>query len=373
MKITKIQQQFSELLKAGLWGKVADCTLFGTDTDWMELMMMAKRQACMGVVYDGVLTLPKEVQPARVLFLQWSNIVARIEEDNEFLNGKLAEVFALYQENGFHPVLLKGQGVAQCYRNPLHRNSGDIDVYIGDADYAKANALLRKEATSESEENNKHASIHWRGVTIENHRIMTHLNAPGSNRFFIKTLNEWYPQQARSLKVGECEVPVCPVEFDITFVLIHSVLHFLNEGVGLRQICDWTCMLHTHGKLLDKERLVALLKGIGMLKAARAFGVIATKFLGLPTEYLPFELNRKDEELGEWLLQDVLEGGNFGWYYKDKEQRPKGYWAGKWYTFTRAFKRCKELGRLAPAEARWYPLYLAYASAKMQIKFRLKR
>lgn len=372
MKITKIQQQFSVLLKAGLWGKEGDASLFGGDTDWMELMMMAKRQACMGVVYDGILTLPKELQPPRGIFLQWSNIVALIEEDNEFLNGKVAEVFTLYRENGLHPVLLKGQGVAQCYRNPLHRNSGDIDVYIGNADYEKANALLREEATSEHEENNKHASIHWRGVTIENHRIMTHLNAPGCNSFFVKALNEWYPQGARSLKVGGYEAAVCPVEFDITFVLIHSVLHFLNEGVGLRQICDWTCMLHAHGRKMGKEHFLYLLKGIGMLKAARAFGVIATEFLGLPPEDLPFELKKKDYELGEWLLHDVLEGGNFGWYYQNKKKRPKGYWAGKWHTFTQAFQRCRELGRLAPAEARWFPLYLAYASAKMQIKLRLK-
>ncbi len=372
MKLTKIQQQFSALLKAGLWGKEADVSLFGADTDWMELMMMAKRQACMGVAYDGVLTLPKELQPARGIFLQWSNIVALIEENNDFLNEKLSEVFTLYRENGLHPILLKGQGVAQCYRNPLHRNSGDIDIYIGDADCKKANALLRKESTGEHEENDWHASIYWRGVTIENHRIMTHLSAPSSHAFFVKALNEWYPQGARSLKVGECEATVCPVEFDVVYVLIHSVLHFLNEGVGLRQVCDWTCMLRTYGQKMDKERFLYLLKGVGMLKAARAFGVVATEFLGLPSEDLPFMLKKKDYELGEWFLQDVLEGGNFGCYYKDKKERPKGYWANKWYTFERAFRRCWDFGRLAPAEARWYPFYLAYASAKMQIKFRLK-
>ena len=372
MNITKEQQQFSALMKAGLWGMAADVSLFAEETNWMELMMMAKRQACMGVVYDGVLTLPSDLQPPRGISLQWATIVAQIEEDNEFLNGKLAEVFALFRENGIRPVLLKGQGVAQNYRIPWHRNSGDIDLYIGDADYAKANALLRKESTGESEENNKHASIHWRGVTIENHRIMTHLNAPGANIFFLQKLKEWFPHNARPLKVGAYEAAVCPLEFDATFVLIHSVLHFLNEGVGLRQICDWTCLLHAQSKNMDKVRLLQLLNGVGLMKAARAFGFIAVEFLGLPKDVLPFVLTEKDYVLGEWLLHHVLEGGNFGWYYKDKEKRPKAYWAGKWYTFTRAYHRCREFGRLAPAEARWYPVYLAYASAKTQIKLRLK-
>lgn len=371
MNVTKIQRQFSELLKAGLLGKEIDDSLFDADTDWMELMMMAKRQACIGVVYDGILSLPKKLQPARGVFLQWTYLVAQIEEDNESLNKKLIELFALYRDQGLHPILLKGQGVAQCYRNPMHRNSGDIDVYIGDADYRKANEILREEVTSESEENNKHTSMHWRGVIIENHRIMAHLNAPGANNFFCRALEKWYPEKAHAVTIEGCEVHVCPVEFNITFVLIHSVLHFLNEGVGLRQICDWTCMLHAYRNEMDRKRLLELLNGVKLMKAARAFGVIATEYLGLSKEDLPFELSAKDYELGEWLLLDVLEGGNFGWYYKDKEERPKGYWKGKWYTFRRAFKRCRELGRLAPAEARWYPLYLAYASAKTQVRLRM--
>ena len=370
--LTKEQRQFSALLKAGLWGTPADVSAFDHQTDWMELLLMAKKQACIGVVYDGVLTLPAELQPPRSISLQWATIVAQIEEDNEFLNGKLAEVFTLYRDNGIYPILLKGQGVAQNYRIPLHRNSGDIDVYVGDADYEKANALLRKEASGGSEETNKHASIHWRGVTVENHRIMTHLNAPGSNQYFVDYLKGWYPNGSRTLNVGGYNVAVCPLEFDITFVLIHSVLHFLNEGVGLRQICDWTCMLSAQYENIDRKSLLDLFEGVGLMKAARAFGVIAVEFLGLPPAYLPFDLSEKDYLLGEWLLHDVLEGGNFGWYYKDMEKRPKGYWSGKWYTFNRAFRRCRELGRIAPAEARWYPLYLAYASAKAQLKLRLK-
>lgn len=371
MNLTKEQQQFSALMKAGLFGITADKSLFEGKTDWMGLLLMAKKQACIGIVYDGVLTLPSKCQPPRGIFLQWSTIVAQIEEDNEFLNSKIAEVFTLYKQHGIHPILLKGQGVAQNYLNPLHRNSGDIDLYIGEDDYDKANAILRKESTRESEESNKHASITWRGVTIENHRIMTHLNAPASNKYFNRTLKEWFPQGSRKLDIHGFTTDVCPLEFDATFVLIHSVLHFLNEGIGLRQICDWTCMLHAQSKVMDKKRFLQMLDGVGLMKAARAFGAIATDFLGLSAENLPFKLTKKDYILGEWLLHDVLEGGNFGWYYENKKERPKGYLAGKWHSYSSTFKRCLELGKLAPAEARWYPLYLVYAFLKMQLKRKL--
>ena len=94
------------------------------------------------------MTLPSELRPSRGIFLQWSNIVARIEESNEHLNEELKNVFTLYQANGLTPILLKGQGVALNYRQPKRRQCGDIDVYLGE-DMEKANDLLRKEATHE--------------------------------------------------------------------------------------------------------------------------------------------------------------------------------------------------------------------------------
>ena len=96
------------------------------------------------------------------------------------------------------------------------------------------------------------------------------------------------------------------------------------------------------------------------------FGVVAVNYLGLPMEDLPIPYTQKDIETGEWLLNDIWQGGNFGQHNQNRKQRPKGYWSGKWYTFTRATQRCREFGALAPAEARWYPLMLAVHSAQVQ-------
>lgn len=371
MSITIEQEQFFSLLKAGLWGEKADASLFTADTDWMTVFMLAKKQALLGIVFDGIQTLPKNLRPERGLYLQWCNIVAKIEQENLMLNAKLKEVFSLYKENKITPVLLKGQGVAQNYRCPEHRQCGDIDVYVRGNDYTLANALLRKEGTDQLEECNKHTNILWRGTNIENHRIISHLSAPRANHFFQKVVAQWFPHGACEININRYKVLVPPVDFNIVFILMHSILHYLNEGVGLRQVCDWACLLHTQQQKMDSHAVNEFLMRIGLYRAAKAFGALAVKWLDLPEHELPFSLDEHDVKRGDLLLSHILESGNFGQYDPQKRERPKGYWSGKWHTFHRAWNRSRKFGELAPAEARWQPLMLALASAKMQIKKKL--
>ncbi len=372
--MTVTQERFFALVRAGLWGTPADATLFPKETDWEELYRCARAQALLGIVFDGVQTLPTECRPPRMLYLQWCNALYQIEENNKLLNRELANVYALCREHGIEPVLLKGQGVAQNYREPLHRHCGDIDLYIGNENFEKVNALLRKEATSEHEENFKHTSMHWHGVPVENHRVLNNLNAPCADSRFQDEIKRWHnTNETRQTQIGACKVSVPPLAFDTVYILLHSILHALNEGIGLRQICDWTNLLYSQREELDKEQAKKLLSEYGLSKSARIFGVIAVNYLGLPVECLPIPYNKEDVTTGKWLLEDIWNSGNFGQYNAKKKRRPKGYWSSKWYTITQMTIRCWNMRRLAPAEAFWYPIVTALHSIRMQWQFRVMR
>lgn len=371
--MTTLQEQFFELIRAGLWGKQANPQLFDNQTDWKEIYRSARAQALLGVVFDGVQSLPKDKLPPRALYLQWCNVVLQMEENNRLLNRELGNLYALLHKEGIEPVLMKGQGLAQNYREPLHRQCGDIDLFTGLDHYERANELLRLEASSEEEELYKHASFTWHGVIVENHRIMTQLSAPGANRRLQREIRRWYTGgDCRKRTIGAAEVTLPPLPFDTVFVLLHAVQHFLDEGIGLRQICDWACMLHAQRDLPGKEETTALLKSLGLEKAARAFGVIVVRYLGLSAEHLPVPFQAADIHTAEWLLTDIWAGGNFGKHNAGQSKRPEGYWSGKWHTFVRVLKRSREWGAIVPQEARWHPLALALHSASMQWKKRVR-
>lgn len=369
-----IQKQFFALVQTGLWGTPIEKGLFDSHTDWQQIYHIARMQTLLGITFDGMQELPQELRPKRELYLRWCNTLLQIEENNRLLNRELANVYELYRANQIEPVLLKGQGVAQNYRNPLHRQCGDIDLYIGNRNYKTANELLRQEATDECEENHKHTTIHWHNIDIENHRILSSLSVPFSNRKFQKEIARWHgTTECRNLNIEGCKVTLPPLSFDAAYILAHSALHFLNEGIGLRQICDWANILHANRNEIDLEKTAKLLQQWGLHKAARIIGVIAVNYLALPMEELPIPYTEKDLSTGKWLFDEIWQGGNFGRYDPKFQQRPKGYWSGKLYTFNRAFRRCRDFSSLAPAEARWYPIILALHSAQMQWKKLLNR
>ena len=106
---------------------------------------------------------------------------------------------------------------------------------------------------------------------------------------------------------------------------------------------------------MDATTLLRQLQDLGLLHAAQAFGYIAVTRPGLPANRLPFPLEGT-KQIGEQLLEDILSTGSFGRRDNRIKPRPKGYWAGKWYTFCRATRRCNELRQFAPYEALWYPV-----------------
>lgn len=175
-----IAKQLFNLVKAALWQTAADGSLFGEQTDWQAIYKLARKQTVMGIAYDGMLTLPADLQPQRALKLQWSNALMQREDNNHLLNQRIETLFRHYQAAGLKPLLLKGQGVAQSYPHPEHRQPGDIDVCIGEQDYERANRLLAELGGEIESESVKHSHGHWQGVTVENHYLLTQFASPSA-------------------------------------------------------------------------------------------------------------------------------------------------------------------------------------------------
>lgn len=372
------RQQFFALLRAGLWGEAAEATLFASDTtNWRLLYDMARAQAVLGIAFDGMESLPPKCRPPRGIYMQWCDAVARIEVANAQLNRVMCHVTALYQEEGIVPVVLKGQGVAAHYRHPERRQCGDVDIYVSPRHYRRANQLLADQlAVRAGEESRKHASFQYLGVHIENHRLIGTMNNPVANCCFQRIIHRWYPRQTAMLVLNaaragaelDATISVPPVDFNRIYLLQHAFTHFLNSGIGLRHVCDWCCFLNdTHADQYDRYSMNRQLARLGLTNAARAFTYIAVVHLGLPESKVPFTFDAQaSAPLGERLLEDIWCTGNFGQHDARIAPRPEGYWAGKWYTFTRATRRCRELRQFAPSEARWYAVTLVRGTLAIQ-------
>lgn len=326
------------LLRNAMWGSPSDIS---GATDWDAVLLLARQQTVLGLVAEAVKNLPEESRPGIEHMRRLQHHMLTSYHAHAMLDGKLAEVVAFLNQHGISPVLFKGQGLARNYPDPVLRQCGDIDLYVG-KDYDKACSLVIDAfGTSEHNlESIKHMHLDSDGVTIELHRIAEHL--PGliqNKRFQQWTIFHLQQSKRRQVNIRDVSVELPPYNFDAIYIMNHTWHHFVNGGIGLRQLCDWVLYLHRFHAEIDPVVLRKDLKRMGLLKVWYLFGNIAVNHLGLPVQECPLYEGRYSNE-SDKMLDRILEEGNFGRYSKTKKiKRPEGYAEGKFHSFKTTTKR----------------------------------
>ena len=116
VKTDKSIQAFFALLRVGLWEK-ADANLdVNEKVDWEKVYQLAEEQSVVGLVLAGI--EHSYVKPSRNLLLQWIGEVQILEQQNKAKNDFVARLIENLRKADVYSVLVKGQGVAQCYEKP---------------------------------------------------------------------------------------------------------------------------------------------------------------------------------------------------------------------------------------------------------------
>ena len=157
--IKDTERVFFELLKAGLWSDINPYIRIDGATDWNYIYRLAQEQSVQGLVLSGIEGLRAkgiELSVPKVLLLQWIGEVQVIEQRNKAMNVYIAEIIEEMKSVGIYTLLVKGQGLAQCYNRPNWRSSGDVDLLLSKDNYEKAKAfILPKGVFTEPEEAGK--------------------------------------------------------------------------------------------------------------------------------------------------------------------------------------------------------------------------
>ena len=216
--------------------------------DWDACYQFAKRQTLVGVLFDGIQRLPKELAPARPLLLRWLSDSESIRRRNMRMDRASAYIYNKVSAAGFRCCILKGQGNALLYPHPSSRTPGDVDVWVmANREELRHIALSLTEGDGSSlQESLNHIGLTVHGVSVELHSTPALLNSPLHN----SRLQRWLKRNADlqcsnriALPNNAGEVAVPTVSFNIIYQLCHLFHHCFYEGVGLRQIVDYFFVL----------------------------------------------------------------------------------------------------------------------------------
>ena len=306
-----LTEKFLQLLRLSIGSSAEEPDIAAEE--WPEIHDMSAKQSLQALMFCGVERLPEDKRPPHELRLRWIVECQRAEMGNRKLNAAVVAVAEWFRKRGFRSCLLKGQGNAMMYPQPLRRMPGDIDLLLeGEPD-----AVIR---FVHGIDKNAEARYHhiefpsYKGIPVEIHYRPRFLRNPIHNHRLQKYFVQQSDRQFSNIVTtedGSCySAPT--TDFNVIFQLSHIYGHLYEEGIGLRQLIDYYYLLYKYDKEKhDKSALRRQLKRMGMYGIAGAVMYILRDKLHIDESLL---IVPADERRGRVLLDDIFEGGNFGFY-----------------------------------------------------------
>ena len=307
------EKAFFALVRAGLWEK--DVRLSHLDSkDFTKVYRLAEEQSVTGILLAGI--EHSDVKPPQDLLLQWIGDVQFIEQQNQAMNVFIAGLVDKMRAAGIDTVLVKGQGVAQCYERPLWRSCGDIDWLLSHDNYEKAKVFLSPLASSIENEGKfgKHLGMTIDSWVVELHGTLHTGLSARLDRVIDDTQSLVHHQgEIRTWQNGETRVDLPSPNNDVIFIFTHFLKHFYKGGLGLRQICDWCRLLWTYREVIDRCLLERRITEMRLMSEWKAFAAFAVERLGMPVEAMPlYSSARKWARKVQRIQSFVMRVGNMG-------------------------------------------------------------
>ena len=335
------EEVFFSLLRNAFWGTPVEIP--EGFADWGKVARTAKIQSALGVAGDIMLSDPgiasaiSQELRTRIKTFIMANIMTHGK-----LNGVLVNVVSQLSAAGIRPVLLKGQGLAQYYPKPELRQCGDIDLYVGLERYADSYDVVKPLATQIDDrkalEVGKHYDFFVGKVAVEMHRYSDRYPTSRLDRIYQEVSLRGLNENLVPLVFSSQEVYTPSDEYNAFYIFSHLFHHFLINGLGARQLCDWMLFLRSRSSHIDMQSLKTTLGRLDMLKPWQAFGCVLVKYFGMPADSFPF-YDAAQEGKAAKIVKRLLNEGNFG---KERDVYKK---RGKIYIINKTWAMFAHIGR----------------------------
>ncbi len=321
-KLTPIQELLLALLRAQLWLKlVDDIVLPSSLEEWDELINLGYKQTVICFIAKACLRHPDAGNIPSDIKEEFEAVLEENKRIHEHHNAVLIELITKFEEQGLHPILLKGQGIAQMYPEPELRQCGDIDLYFCSDEYEQAEVYIKSIEDDNDEHiiNYNHYETHYNGMTVEVHKHTSWIPNPFAN----KRLQQFAAEEMKRPDIISIEGKTISIPspiYNIVSVFAHMWHHFEDHGVSLRQMCDVAIMIRYYGieeqdSKIDTLKLKIILVKISHIKFWKILGCFFSDYLGFPKDKFALYEDRYSER-SRIMLSLVLADGAFN--YKPK-------------------------------------------------------
>lgn len=298
-----VERKFFQLLRLAI-GSSMEVPQIAKE-EWPAIYALAQKQALLGIAFDGMRKMEASAEVDPDLLMTWMGKCKLIERRNYKHLAAVVKAVGWFRKKGFRSCILKGVDNALLYPNPMHRVSGDIDVWV-EGRPSEVIAFVRSIAPKEKASYHHIEFPRLDDIPVEAHYRPCYLQNPWHNHrlqgFFATMAQEQFAHEVR-VEQGAFATPTA--SFNAIYQLVHVYNHLFQEGIGLRQLLDYYFIMLNVEHGVSKESLCHL----GLWKFAGAVMYVLHEVFDLPEDKM---IAPMDERRGRLLLEDVLRGGNFG-------------------------------------------------------------
>ena len=291
-------------------------TALPRDADWCTVLQEAKQQAVLPLVFHAA----REFLPAGIA----GELEERIDEmlvNNMAMEYDHVELHRCMEEARIPYVVMKGSASASYYPQPMLRMMGDVDFLVRPEDAARAGEALKALGFRETAERDNpiHQAYRRDGDPLHSAEWELHWQPNGiPGNAAGEKLQELLSDSIGTACLRETENGCYRVPDAFhhgLMLLLHTAMHLIHSGVGLRHLCDWAVFAAQFSETDFRARFEAPLRETGLWEFAGTLTALCVRELGCPDPGWPGE---RAPELLDALLLDILSGGNFG--KKDRQR-----------------------------------------------------
>lgn len=297
--------------------KIVGYQLFGgerpkVNADMLDVLKEAKSQTVFTTVFpylqDSLLNNhPKEYETQqedyfRHLILNTNNF----QEHNE--------LHELMNASSIPYVTIKGLSSTYYYPDSSMRDMGDVDFLVYEKDFENAKKAVLDagfEIDHGDESDSIHIAFKRAPMSIwEQHRSINGVPDGKIGELIQREIGTTI-ETAQLIKLDGAECMIPDKYHHGLIIMLHMISHMTSEGIGLRHLCDWAVFADK----LENDEFVGLFKDkferFGLWKYAQIMTAVSEKYLGIKHKQW-IENSSIDDNLLQGVIEDILNGGNFG-------------------------------------------------------------
>ena len=278
--------------------------------DWYEIFHELKNQA-VEVIPIGIIERFSDLIPAD-LYEGWIIYSAQVLAYGKKISKCQEKLTSLLENENIKPCIIKGMAAALYYPYPLYRYMGDIDFLVNKCDFDRAFDILSKDGyvlKYDKDNTDYHYTLFKDGIDFELHKEPSGVahNEKGDK---IRSIFKHSCDNPVKASVENSEFYTLPKLQNGLVLLMHIAKH-LDEGIGLRQICDWLAFVNSEvSDEVWETKFKPVLEEVGLLRLA----VITTKmcklYIGINPKITWCD-SADDSDCAEF-MKFVFDNGNFG-------------------------------------------------------------